>query len=300
MRGKCLSQVFSYSNDSKLKRIHLTQDESSKHIFFSKTMTTPILGLRKSVIYRFERGFSTPLLKVNGYISSLMAYCDCLYYVTHDSFTLRGKLCKYRISDGHKETILNEEYGCGSILGIFDGKLYIEVEDKILLIHLDRLSIETISHKHYYLTASTEKGITYYDDTVTKWFFREWDNLSAPEQLAVAEDKISSKRVFAWSQQRFLLYDIFTDTLEIHDNNSVNSFKNVTGFCLDDNSVYIIRPENSPYSSVYRIDFFCDNPSDFLVMSNVRINSNCCVINNTLYFLNANDDLSETIGDGSD
>lgn len=284
----CASMAYSEERMNSLIPSSYSQGESGLLITVSNegsvyyANTKKILGISTTTIYRHGTDAEVVLSKLLGKATSMIYHNNYLYCVLYDDYTWRGRLISLSLSSRMINTLCSEEYGCGDLLGIQDNILYFETEENIQALNLDDYNLRTVAKKQYYLTTSTNEGITYYNGL--NYVFRPWDSFSCDYIISLPEG-FQGKHPLVWtySEECFALFDRVSSILYLIKGQSIQqTISNVVCYSIRDGLVNAVVKEQGECTLLKADLVHCDNDA----LSSYRIPSSdtCTVFTDTIAY----------------
>ena len=237
----------------------LAINDDNDNAYYVKTYT--IFGIEVTVITQHGKDKEGILYMLLGRATSILCYNNSLYCVLHDNYTWRGRLIRLSLSGHRILTLCSEKTGCGALLGIQNNTLYFETEYNIQTLNLDDYNLDIIADKKYYVTTSTNKGITYFNGF--NYIFRPWDSGESNYTILLPEpfkDNDSTPLVWACTEECFALFDRGDSTLYLIKDQSIQqTISNVVCYSIKDGMINAVVKEHGE-CALLRVDLVhCDN-----------------------------------------
>ena len=257
--------------------------EKQQVLYYSIQEKVPLIGINRYSVYSYAHGRSSRIFTTANEILSICATENKLYYISADSYTHRGRL--YCIDMGTKKQamLLDETYGCGSILNISHDQVYVSTESGIFIMGVDGSCLRELCSKQYYVENCTSSGITYYDEQA--WYFRSWEDIDCPIKVLENEKGyVGNDRVVAYSRSQYIVFNSLTGDLRFYGDDVCTLFSNVLSVMYHHDQLQILQKAEENRRFII-IDIESHVPHQMVYEIRLPINSAFYMISDKLYYV---------------
>lgn len=277
------NSIVSYDLDSASRFSFGLDQENHAYYYCIDKRSIIFPWISYSAIYEEKNSEIRCVLRSAESISNIFVHNQMIYYVSHATLGLNGKLVAYDIQISQKETILPTSTGVGKIFGIHDNHLFCETDTYIYAIDLCSKKYETIAQKNYYVAEATNSGITFYSDG--SWKFYSWQEGIISDLFRSDTPPVSHLETMAIDPSRYITLAGDQNIATLVSGSSQLRVCNALCASIDNNLVAILTSDNT--IQVYSID----TGVDFLYTIPVSSTSQFYFYDSCIFLIESNGDL---------